>query len=58
MKEYLETRPEITKVYFNEAGEYIFHPHPSFPIEKTREEALAETPVETAEGDEGKKKKK
>ena len=37
----------IEKVYLNENGDWLFYEHPDFPIVKTREEVLGNTPLET-----------
>ena len=38
-------RPMVENIYLNEKGEWLFYPHPDFPIVKTRAEILGEAPV-------------
>lgn len=37
---HLRNKPSIKKVYFNDAGEWLFHPRASYSRVKTREELL------------------
>ncbi len=41
LQNHLESKPQIQKVYFDENGNWQFHPRKSHPIVKTREEVLS-----------------
>jgi phage pi2 protein 07 len=60
LKDYLQSNPQIEKVFMNEDGGWLFYPHPSFKNEVSRNEILKES-VETtphAEKKESAKSKK
>lgn len=40
LQQHLTDNPQIETVYFNEAGEWLFSQHPSYPIAKNRDEVL------------------
>lgn len=40
LQKHLESNPQRKAVYFNEKGEWLFIPHPAYPIVKTRDEVL------------------
>jgi len=54
LKNVLISKPHIKEVYFNDNGEWLFHPRPKFPTMMTREEILGEEKKE--ENPETKKK--